>query len=988
MGRQALKIIATVLLLSFFLRGEGTKPAVADAPQGNDRFGLCFVSAAESLADETRYDGALATGARRDRWPLYWHWVDEGGYVGFHDGVVPHDYDELVIQEIEHGLSPIAILLGTPDMRATGGSASVPPPRVRDKIFPPPGQVTMQQDEVSTAASPPDGLFEPIFADGTDIPGPGKTINQANSWAGFVHNTVEQYRPGGILATQEGWGSGVGVRYWEIWNEPDLTQFWSGTVAEYYRLLEVAYPIIKSADAEATVILGGLAFFENEYWLSNLLELTGGDPEKAYFDVVSFHYYWSIYHGEYWLARTRATLDAYDLSHVPIWITESGVPVWDDFPATYYEVPSDSPWRGTMEEQAAYVIQNVALAFHYDVERYYHFMLHDDCGNTPQDAFGLRQNVWPYGCNPLDTYPDGKRRPSYAAYQLAAEQLRDPDPLWREKENGQDQIAFYQADDKSRVLALWATGGVTVTATISATGETAQLYWIEPVPSGTEWGTTGISRTLALTPAGGLYTLTLPPATNQNSGVPTDTNYYIGGRPYLLVERDTLPPTSVVASLPPTSTAGFEVHWSGEDPGSGIASYDVWVSEGGGPLQPWITATTATSASFTGAYSNTYGFAVSARDRAGNEEAVPTAPDTITVVGPDTYPPTSSVEPLPPTSPESFVVRWGGEDLGSGIASYDVWVSEDEDPLQPWITATTATSATFTGVISHTYGFAVRARDHAGNKEDKPLSPQASTLVVAGVPVSGVVLGADGGTVVSATVTISGATTLNESITGEGGLWSATLPEGEYAFYASAERHGTWPVPCHVTVGDSASITLTLAPPLDAVTAGDFEGESVWSAWERPNGEISLSTEVFDGQAAAQLGSGQGQPVVCWQNGQPGTLWTLTQTVTVPSAIAPTLSFLYTISTTQTGFDYTWLEVAIVSDHVEYLVPWNELWQTSDWTLTALDLSDWRGQTVDLLFQVANCSDQSFTTTLDRVSLGDTSTIDLPERVYLPLVFR
>ena len=96
----------------------------------NASFGLCFVSAADNLADEARYAGALEAGARWDRWPLYWQWVDQGGYVGYHDGVVPHDYDTLVIQEIAHGLTPIAILLGTPDQRATGGSANVPPPRV------------------------------------------------------------------------------------------------------------------------------------------------------------------------------------------------------------------------------------------------------------------------------------------------------------------------------------------------------------------------------------------------------------------------------------------------------------------------------------------------------------------------------------------------------------------------------------------------------------------------------------------------------------------------------------------------------------------------------------------------------------------------------------------------------------------------------------------------------------------------------------------
>ena len=588
MLRKAI-ISVIILILAVTVWGaagrlSASQPASVDAAvPPNANFGLCFVSAADNLADETRYAGALETGARWDRWPLYWYWVDEGGYVGPHSGGY-HDYDTLVIQDIEHGLTPIAILLGTADQRATGGSSSVPPPRVQDKVFPAPGRVAPQQAEVSTAASPPVGLFEPIFADGTDIPAPGKAINRANSWADFVSTTVQRYKPGGDLAQGQSWASDIGIRYWEIWNEPDLNDWWSGTVEEYYRLLEVGYKTIEAVDPEATVLLGGLAFFEKEDWLSDLLAQTGGDPTKVYFDVLSSHHLWNIYHGgtDHWLWQTRNTLRTNGLSNVPIWITESGVPVWDDFPATEFEggVPSDSPIRGTMEEQAAYVIESAALAFHYGVERYYHFMLHDDCGNVPiADAFGLRQNFSPHDCNPPGMNPNGKRRPSYAAYQLIVEQFRDLTPLWREEKNGQDQIAFYRADDKSRVLTLWATGGVTVTTTVSATGDTGQLYWIESISS--PLGATGITRTLTLTPTSGVYTLTLPPATNQNSDPPSTTEYFIGGRPYLLVERDTLPPTSSadgrVTDNAARPVAGAQVALTSE---AGI-TYTVVTDEGG-----------------------------------------------------------------------------------------------------------------------------------------------------------------------------------------------------------------------------------------------------------------------------------------------------------------------------------------------------------------------------------------------------------------------
>jgi hypothetical protein len=111
----------------------------------------------------------------------------------------------------------------------------------------------------------------------------------------------------------------------------------------------------------------------------------------------------------------------------------------------------------------------------------------------------------------------------------------------------------------------------------------------------------------------------------------------------------------------------------------------------------------------------------------------------------------------------------------------------------------------------------------------------------------------------------------------------------------------------------------------------------------------------------------------------------LKQTVSVPQGYPSTLSFLSAISTTQTDFDYAWLEVVIEDDGQANYPPGGELWRASDWTLTSLDLSAWEGRTVDVLFQVARCSGQSFTATLDRVSVGSAR---LPYRVFLPLTMK
>jgi hypothetical protein len=99
----------------------------------------------------------------------------------------------------------------------------------------------------------------------------------------------------------------------------------------------------------------------------------------------------------------------------------------------------------------------------------------------------------------------------------------------------------------------------------------------------------------------------------------------------------------------------------------------------------------------------------------------------------DVGPPTSSVAPLPANSPPTFTVSWSGTDNpgGSGVASYNVYVSDDGGAFTPFATDTIATSASFTGQIGHTYGFYGVATDHVGNVQATPTAAQTTTTVVA-----------------------------------------------------------------------------------------------------------------------------------------------------------------------------------------------------------------------------------------------------------------
>jgi RHS repeat-associated protein len=118
-----------------------------------------------------------------------------------------------------------------------------------------------------------------------------------------------------------------------------------------------------------------------------------------------------------------------------------------------------------------------------------------------------------------------------------------------------------------------------------------------------------------------------------------------------LVTIDAGPPTSSVGALPSTeSSTSFPVNWSGHDDpgGSGVAFYNVYVSDNGGQFAPWESDTTETSATFAGQFGHTYGFYSVATDNVGNVQPRPTAAQATTnlqMTAPPTQPPPPALLP-------------------------------------------------------------------------------------------------------------------------------------------------------------------------------------------------------------------------------------------------------------------------------------------------------------------------------------------------------
>jgi polysaccharide biosynthesis protein PslG len=119
------------------------------------------------------------------------------------------------------------------------------------------------------------------------------------------------------------------VHAWEIWNEPDHPVYWQPQdgLAAYASLLKRAYPVIKGANPNARVLMGGLS----QQWPENidkLYRLAGAGS----FDIVNIHPFVSpldLQAFETLQTQHQAILDVmqrHDDTKKPIWITEIGCP--------------------------------------------------------------------------------------------------------------------------------------------------------------------------------------------------------------------------------------------------------------------------------------------------------------------------------------------------------------------------------------------------------------------------------------------------------------------------------------------------------------------------------------------------------------------------------------------------------------------------------------------------------------------------------------
>jgi hypothetical protein len=621
----------SILCLALFLIGiqlNAPLSAQDDLYIRADRLGITHISSSTVETPPDRYRQALTLGAGWNRYPIYWNEVQPEPDTWFWE-----NYDRQVRADLANGLKINAILLGRPQFYADGN-------RIQ-------------------------GMNEPIFADGSDTPGPAKELNPENHWVRYVHEVVTRYMPNGELAREGGLPGGRGIEVWEVWNEPDFTPFWQASIMDYARLLKSSYIVIKMLDPDAQVMFGGLLYPSDVNWLAQVLNIYVNDPFHEqyhwYMDIVAVHSYTDPWRSGWLTLVARQTMIEYGIDR-PIWLNETGVPVWDDYPGPIWD--STSSGRATTQQQGWYFIQSAAYAWSEGADKVFFHQLYDDCGDQPAgtnfpphsgelctgdfvcagDAHGIFRNTSDSIC--FSQHPlGGTPRPVAKAYRLVAEIFGSQPFDSGKRVYGDDQfltLTFERPLTNQRITVMWNQTFSAATLAWEAVGDNGQLLWM----SGDE----------IITPDDeGLYHIDLPAAQPDNYPDAAPGASAIGGEPYILIEQitgeiepesvdlagldsqsvvitpratsppprptvdpanDSRPPLASVNALPEISEPTFTVSWHGEDD-SGIKSFLVWARVDGGDWRPWLE-TSATSAEYTGTPGGVYEFAVWAVDLADN----------------------------------------------------------------------------------------------------------------------------------------------------------------------------------------------------------------------------------------------------------------------------------------------------------------------------------------------------------------------------------
>ena len=223
----------------------------------------------------------------------------------------------------------------------------------------------------------------------------------------------------------------LGVRHFEVWNEPNASMFWKPrpNPSDYARLLGAAYKACKDADP-GSIVLGCSTAGTDVDFISGVLAAGGG----RFMDAISFHPYRQPSPPEENLLADIARLKAL-APEKPLWITEIGY-------------PSHTGAAGVDEEiQADYLVRTFLLArTSPSIERMFWYDLQNDGEDRsePEFNFGIVRK-------------DGTAKPAFAALKTMTSLIKDL--RLTDLRVAGDTYVLRFGGGESRLTAVWRSGG-------------------------------------------------------------------------------------------------------------------------------------------------------------------------------------------------------------------------------------------------------------------------------------------------------------------------------------------------------------------------------------------------------------------------------------------------------------------------------------------------------------------------------------------------
>jgi Carbohydrate binding domain/Cellulase (glycosyl hydrolase family 5) len=134
-------------------------------------------------------------------------------------------------------------------------------------------------------------------------------------------------------AVWQNWVRTIATRYrgqitlWEVWNEPDIADFYCGSPDQLVDLARQAYTVLKEVDPANRVLSPGFSGYQGPGYLDYFLSQGGGD----FADILSYHFYAATPEdatSSRW-ANVQSAIRANGVESKPLWNTEQG---WIEIP--------------------------------------------------------------------------------------------------------------------------------------------------------------------------------------------------------------------------------------------------------------------------------------------------------------------------------------------------------------------------------------------------------------------------------------------------------------------------------------------------------------------------------------------------------------------------------------------------------------------------------------------------------------------------------